>query len=160
MISKGNDAKFARFGACRHRKKQKHDFQVCFVDRARHRKNSWRQGLTKQNVYEGGKAAVCWLREIEKTERTWSIFTCLEINYQFNLLPWSFFFVQCNIRFGFIDIQNNQGLGKGYQPPPLPCEHTFLSCMAFGVHGSVNSKRAHPPSGHLSSCRSVTSRYR
>ena len=51
------------------------------------------------------------------------------------------------IRFGFIDIQNNQGLGKGYQPPPLPCEHTFLSCMAFGVHGSVNSKRAHPPLG-------------
>ena len=26
-------------------KKQKLDFQVCFVDRARHRKNSWRQGL-------------------------------------------------------------------------------------------------------------------
>ena len=25
-------------------KKQKHDFQVCFVDRARHRKNSGRQG--------------------------------------------------------------------------------------------------------------------
>ena len=28
-------------------KKQKHDFQVCFVDRARHRKHTWRQGLTK-----------------------------------------------------------------------------------------------------------------
>ena len=27
-------------------KRQKLDFQVCFVDRARHRKNSWRQGLT------------------------------------------------------------------------------------------------------------------
>ena len=27
-------------------KKQKHDFQVCFVDLARHRKSSWRQGLT------------------------------------------------------------------------------------------------------------------
>ena len=27
-------------------KKQIHDFQVCFVDRARHRKSSWRQGLT------------------------------------------------------------------------------------------------------------------
>ena len=27
-------------------KKQKHDFQVCFVDRARHEKSSWRQGLT------------------------------------------------------------------------------------------------------------------
>ena len=28
-------------------KKQKHDFQVCFVDRAGHPKNSWRQGHTK-----------------------------------------------------------------------------------------------------------------
>ena len=27
-------------------KKQKHYFQVCFDDRARHRKSSWRQGLT------------------------------------------------------------------------------------------------------------------
>ena len=27
-------------------KKQKHDFQVCFIDQARHQKNSWRQGLT------------------------------------------------------------------------------------------------------------------
>ena len=26
-------------------KKQKHDFQVCFVDQARHQKSSWRQGL-------------------------------------------------------------------------------------------------------------------
>ena len=29
-------------------KKQKLDFQVCFVDWARHRKNSWRQGLTNK----------------------------------------------------------------------------------------------------------------
>ena len=28
-------------------KKQKHDFQVCFADRAGHPKNSWRQGHTK-----------------------------------------------------------------------------------------------------------------
>ena len=52
------------------------------------------------------------------------------------------FRLMCNkiaIRFGLFDIQNNQGLGKGYQPQPLPCEHTFLSCMAFGVQGSVNS---------------------
>ena len=28
-------------------KTQKHDFQVCFVNRGRHRKNGWRQGLTK-----------------------------------------------------------------------------------------------------------------
>ena len=51
-------------------KKQKHDFQVCFVDRAGHPKNSWRQGLTKhKKVDEGGKGAVCWLREREKTVR-------------------------------------------------------------------------------------------
>ena len=48
----------------------KHDFQVCFVDRARHWKNSWRQGLTKhKKVDEGGKGALCWLREREKTEK-------------------------------------------------------------------------------------------
>ena len=53
-------------------KKQKQDFQVCFVDRARYRKNSWKQGLTKhKKVEEGGKGAVCWLRGSEKTERTW-----------------------------------------------------------------------------------------
>ena len=51
-------------------KKQKHDFQVCFVDRARHGKNSWKQGLTKhKKVDKGGKGAVRWLREREKTER-------------------------------------------------------------------------------------------
>ena len=63
------------------------------------------------------------------------------------------------IRFDFFDIQNNQGLGKGYHPQPLPCEHTFLSRMAFGVYGSVNSKHSHLPSGYFSSCRSVTPRY-
>ena len=30
-----------------------------------------RQGLTNTKVDEGGKGAVCWLREREKTERTW-----------------------------------------------------------------------------------------
>ena len=30
-------------------KKQKHDFQVCFVDQACHRKNSWKQGYKTQN---------------------------------------------------------------------------------------------------------------
>ena len=48
-------------------KKQKHDFQVCFIDQASQRKNSWRQGLTKhKKVDEGGKGAVCWLRERKK----------------------------------------------------------------------------------------------
>ena len=45
-----------------------------------------------KKVYEGGKAAVCWLREREKTERTWGIFTRFEINYQFHLVSWPFLF--------------------------------------------------------------------
>ena len=49
-------------------KKQKHDFQVCFIDQARRQKNSWRQGLTNKKVHEGSKGTVCWLREREKTE--------------------------------------------------------------------------------------------
>ena len=31
-------------------KKQKHDFQVCFFDRARHQKSSWRQELTNTKM--------------------------------------------------------------------------------------------------------------
>ena len=49
-------------------KKPNNDFKVCFVDgRARHRKNSWRLGLANHKKFdEGGKEAVCWLREREK----------------------------------------------------------------------------------------------
>ena len=36
-------------------KTQKHDFQVCFVDRGRHRKNGWRQRLTKRYRQIGNK---------------------------------------------------------------------------------------------------------
>ena len=45
-------------------------------------------------------------------------FTRLEINYQFHLLKWPLFFRpmynKTIIRFGFCDIQNNQGLGNLY----------------------------------------------
>ena len=89
-------------------KKQKLDFQVCFVDRARHRKNSWRQGLKHKKVNEGGKAAVCWLRVREKTEGTWGkerVGTNCE-----NLSCWSEkekirSMYNKTIRFGFCDIQ-------------------------------------------------------
>ena len=96
-------------------KKQKHDFQVCFVDLARHRKSSWRQGLTNtKRSTKGGKGAGCWLREREKTERAWGkerVGTNFE-NVQVKARKKGF--VQCIIkqfiRFGFCDIQNNQGL--------------------------------------------------
>ena len=52
-------------------KKQKHDFQVCFVDRARHWKSSWRQRLTNRKRLTKVAKDVCWLGEREKTERTW-----------------------------------------------------------------------------------------
>ena len=33
------------------------------------------------------------------------------------------------IRFGFCDIQNNQGLGKGYQPQPTASADTLTSTL-------------------------------
>ena len=55
-------------------------------------KKKLRQGLTKhKKVNDGDKGAVCWLREEEKTEKTWGICSRLEINYQFHLLSRSFF---------------------------------------------------------------------
>ena len=57
------------------------------------------------------------------------------------------------LRFGFCDIQNNEGLGKGYQPQLLPCVHRFrfwsLWLSQFQACPSFP-----PPPGHLSSCRS------
>ena len=46
-------------------KKQKHDFQVCFVDRARHRKSSWRQGLrnTKRSTKVAKKLFAYYVKE-------------------------------------------------------------------------------------------------
>ena len=55
-------------------KKQKHDFQlfqVCFVDQAGHRKNSWRQGHKTQKGRRRWLRSCCWLPERERTQRTW-----------------------------------------------------------------------------------------
>ena len=119
---------FVRF----HPRRMELDFQVCFrvVDRARHRKNSWRQGLTKTKlVDEGGKGAVCWLCEREKTERTWGKervgtncenISCRNEKERIRSM--------CNktiIGFGFCDIQNNQGqLSKDYQPQHLDLDYS------------------------------------
>ena len=37
------------------------------------------------------------------------------------------------IRFGFCDIQNNQGLGKGYQPKPASAGNSYpdLDCSGY-----------------------------
>jgi len=38
------------------------------------------------------------------------------------------------IRFGFCDIQNNQGLGKGYQPQPsVSADNPYLDLDYFGI---------------------------
>jgi len=43
----------------------------------------------------------------------------------------------CNktiIKFGFCDIQNNQGLGKGYQPQPLAsAENPYLDLIILDI---------------------------
>ena len=39
------------------------------------------------------------------------------------------------IRFGFFDIQNNQGLGKGYQPQPsASADNPYLDLNNSGYH--------------------------
>ena len=44
------------------------------------------------------------------------------------------------IRFGFCDIQNNQGLGKGYQPQPSALAHNpYLDLDFFWI-----SQKPHP----------------
>ena len=40
------------------------------------------------------------------------------------------------IRFGFRDIQNNQGLGKGYQPQPSADNH-YLDLDYSGYHENL-----------------------
>ena len=57
-------------------KKQKHDFQVFFVDLARHRKSSWRQGLT--NTKRSTKVAKELFADYVKEtnwENLWYFFT-------------------------------------------------------------------------------------
>ena len=42
------------------------------------------------------------------------------------------------IRFGFCDIQNNQGLGKGYQPQPsASADNPYLDLDYFGYHRNL-----------------------
>ena len=42
------------------------------------------------------------------------------------------------IRFGFCDIQNNRGLGKGYQPQPsASADNTYLDLDYSGYHKNL-----------------------
>ena len=77
-------------------RKQKHDFQVCFVYRARHRKSSWRQGPTnsKRSTKVAKELFMCWLLEniLHRSEKDRN-----RSMYNKTII----------IRFGFCDIQNN-----------------------------------------------------
>ena len=42
------------------------------------------------------------------------------------------------IRFGFCDIENNQGLGKGYYPrPPASADNRYLDLDYSGYHKNI-----------------------
>ena len=104
-------------------KKQKHDFQVFFVDLARHRKSSWRQGLTntKRSTKVAKELFADYVKEKklrepeEKKELAQTLKTFLMCRNEKERIRSMY---KTNIRFGFCDIQNNQGLGKSHQPQP------------------------------------------
>ena len=90
-------------------KKQKHEFQVCFVDRARHRKivedKDW-ENLKKERVGTNFENILC-RSEKEKI--------CSMYN-------------KTIISFGFCDIQNNQGrVGVGSRRPMAEVDFTKTS---------------------------------
>ena len=66
-------------------------------------------------------------------------FKCLKINCDRcdNAFVVTFFKTMYNktiIRFGFCDIQNNQGLGKGYQPQPsASADNPYLDYGKFNI---------------------------
>ena len=113
-------------------KKQKHDFQVCFVDRGGHRKNSWRQGHTKHKKvdevakelftdYVKGKKLS---EPEEKKELTHTLKTYILCRSEKERIRWMY--NKTITRFGFCDIQNDQGLSKGYQPQPTTATSTLI----------------------------------
>ena len=49
------------------------------------------------------------------------------------------------IRFGFCDIQNNQGLGKGYQPQPsASADNPHLDLDYSGYHKTPSASADNP----------------
>ena len=106
-----------------------------------------------RKVDEGGKGAVCWLREREKTERTWGK-ERVGTNFE-NILCRSekerirSMYNKTIIRFGFCDIQNNQGLGKGYLPQPsasadnpyLNLNYSEYNCLVLLAHEAASYRR-------------------
>ena len=105
-------------------KKQKHDFQVCFIDQARHQKNSWRQGLTntKRSTKVAKELFADYVKEkkLREPEEKKELAETLKTFYvKARKKAIRSMYNKTVIRFGFCDIQNNQGLGKGYQPQPI-----------------------------------------
>ena len=106
-------------------KKQKHDLQVCFVDRAGHRKKF--EEKDSQNIKRSTKVAKELFADCVKEKKLSEPAEKKELTQTFKT------YILCRsgkerirsmynktiIRFGFWDIQNNQCLSKGYQPQPI-----------------------------------------
>ena len=101
-------------------KKQKNDFQVCFVDWARHRKivedkdseNTKKSTKVAKELFsEYVKEKI--LREPEKKRELAQTLKTFYVEAR-NMERIRSMHNKTIIRFGFCDIKNNQGLGKGY----------------------------------------------
>ena len=70
--------------------------------------------------------ALCCLVLAKKQKKITSIFS---VQYMYN---------KTIIRFGFCDIQNNRGLGKGYQPQPTAsADNPYLDLDYSGYHKNL-----------------------
>ena len=102
-----------------------------------------------QNTKGRRGEAVCWLREREKTERTWGkerVGTDFEnslcrsdkerIRSIYNKTIITFdIHIDIDIQNNNIDIQNNQDLSKGYQPQPsASADSPYLEFDYAGYH--------------------------
>ena len=121
-------------------KRKKHDFQVCFVDRTRHRRKGLRNAKRLTKVSKELFADYMKEKKLREPEEKKELAQTLKTFY---VEARKKEFVQCIynktiIRFGFCDIQNTEGLGKGYQlQPSASADNPYLDLDYSGYHKNL-----------------------
>ena len=142
MIFKGNRIRFARFVLLAVSKEAKTWLPGLLHWRTRQWKNSWRQGLTNCTKRSTKVVKELLADYMKEKKRNWGN---LRVGTNFeNILCRSekerirSMHNKTIIRFGFCDIQNNQDLGKGFQPQPsASADNPYLDLDYSGYHKNL-----------------------